>query len=464
MSRFTFPGNLAAVDYSAFLSQHDLVYLAPAPDGIDGLPVGNGDLGAMVWTPSDHLHLQINKTDLWDDGPDGPFGSWGDAEEESNTMLRSAGALSLGHGLPIFDRLYLTDFAARLRLAEAEVEIRAASPFAKMSAEVFVSKSAGVLVVHYQDWTEEKLPRRIELSRWGTRSLPHWYQKVLRAVPLSLTATQAGCDAEHVWIRQPLRDMHFAVVARLDGPARPHRLHNRAAAFVSEPATEFEGTVCVAVVNSEEADDPLAAAMQRVDAAATQGHTALRQEHQRWWGGFWQASFVDLPPEQDYVENLWYLNSYHLASCCQGRYPPNHIYALWAWNRDVFPWIHYYHWNDQLHTWPVHASGHAELALPYYRYRRAMLEHAMEDARQAHNIEGALYTDVANRKGYQAAAEGILSHNLTPGPQIAADFWRHWQYTRDEGFLKEYAYPVIREVARFYTGVLKRREDGCYTV
>ncbi len=464
MSEFTFPGNLTTVDYAAFLSQHDLVYLAPAPDGIDGLPIGNGDLGAMVWTPSDRLHLQINKIDLWDDGPEGPFNSWGDAEEESNTMLRSAGALSLGHGLPIFDRLYLTDFAARLHLAEAEVEIRAATPFAEMAAEIFVSKAAGVLVVHYHDWTEEKLPRRIELNRWGSRAFPHWYNKIKRDVPLSLTATQVGCDATHFWICQPLRGMHFAVVARLDGPARPRRVHNQATVCESEPMQEFEGTVYVAAVNSEEANDPLAEARRRVDIAVEQGFVALRQEHRRWWSNFWQASFVDLPPEQDYIENLWYLNSYHLASCCQGRYPPNHIYALWAWNRDVFPWAHYYHWNDQLHAWPVHAIGHGELAMPYYRYRRTMLEHVMKDARRIHNLEGAFYTDVANRKGYQAAREEVLSHNLTPGPQIAADFWRHWQYTRDKDFLKEYAYPVIREVARFYAGILRRREDGRYTI
>jgi hypothetical protein len=119
-----FPDRLTGVDYPGFLSQHDVVYLAPAPDGVDGLPLGNGDLGALLWTPSDHLRLAINKSDLWDDGPDGPFAGWGEADEEVSTMLRSAGTLSLGHGLPTFDRLYLTDFEARLRLAEARVELR----------------------------------------------------------------------------------------------------------------------------------------------------------------------------------------------------------------------------------------------------------------------------------------------------------------------------------------------------
>ncbi len=463
MTTCDFPGDLTHVDYAAFLSQHDVVYQSPVADGIDGLPVGNGDLGAMIWTPPDRLHLAINKVDLFDDGPDGPFSSWGDDVEESNTTQRAAGTLAISNGLPAYDRLYLTDFEGRLRLAEAEVDIRSVTPFARAKTEILASEDAGVLVVHYEDETEEALPRRIELARWGSRSFPHWYNKVKREITRPLQGTDCGSDGRHVWITQQLRALHFAVVALVDGPAAPRRLHSRAGVFESPPVTSFAATVYLAVVNSEEAGDPLATAIQRVDAAAQMGRQPLVAAHRQSWQRFWQTSFVDLPPEQDYLENLWYLNSYQVASASKGRYPLNHIDAIYSWNRDVRPWAHYYHWNDQIHIWPLHAIGHGELAMPYYRYRRSMLEHAMEDAQRVHGVDGAFYTDVANRKGYQAASEGILCRNLTPGPQIAADFWRHWQYTRDLDFLKEHAYPVIREVARFYAAFVQKSEDGRYT-
>jgi alpha-L-fucosidase 2 len=461
MSFFAFPDKLTQVDYPAFLSHHDVVYLAPAPDGIDGLPLGNGDLGAIVWTPTDRLQFAVNKIDLWDDGPDGLFGAWGSPEEEQSTLLRSACALSISHGLPSFDRLYLTDFEGRLRLAEAQVDFRSTTLFSRILAEAFVSKPAGCLVVRYRDETEEPVARRFELSRWGTRSLVHWYSHYLRGIPfpLSLTGTETGTDGQHLWINQPLRKLHFSVVARLDGPVVPRRLHRRAGVFESKPTTDFDGTLYLAVVNSEEAADPFKAAIERVDAAAAQGPDAVTQEHRRSWQRFWEVSFVDLPPQQDYVENLWYLNSYHVGSACTGRYPPNHIHALWAWNRDVFPWGHYYHWNEQLHVYSLHAIGHPELALPHLRWRRAMLDQTIKDARQVHNREGAYFADVSNRKGYQETG-GITKHNLTPGPQIAAQFWQHYQYTQDDRFLKEDAYPVIREVARFYLDTVERGEDG----
>jgi alpha-L-fucosidase 2 len=462
MSLYTLPDRLTHIDYPAFLSQHDVIYQGPAVEGIDGLPVGNGDLGAMVWTPANRLQFNINKIDLFDDGPDGPFVSWGNEDNETQTMPRHAGALSFSHGLPSFDSLYLTGFEGRLRLAQAQVEWRAQTPFSRVFAETFVSQSAGTLVVHYQDETEEALPRLIELSRWGSRSLIHWYSVIKREVPLSLLATQSGTDGVHLWITQQLRGMHFCIAARLVGPAAPRLLHQRAGAFESEPMRSFEATIYVAVVNSEEAPDPQAAAIQKVDNAANRGLDALKQDHYHTWQRFWEASFVDLPPEQDYIENLWYLNSYHTGSCCRGSYPPNHIHALWAWNRDVFPWCDYYHWNDQLHVYPLHSTGHPELALPYFRYRRAMLEHAIEDARRVHHCGGAFYTDVANRKGYQDTTPGT-NENLTPGPQIAAQFWQHFQYTLDADFLRDTAFPVIREVTQFYLDKLILREDGRYS-
>jgi hypothetical protein len=464
VSIFAFPGRLTQVDYSAFLSKHDVVYLAPVPNGIDGLPIGNGDLGATVWTPTDRLQFSINKVDLWDDGPDGPFTAWGPRDEDTLTFLRAAAVLSISHHLPSFDRLYLTNFEGRLRLAEAQVDIHSATPFSRVHAEALISEAAKVMVVHYRDETEEAVPRRFELARWGTRSMLHWYQHIQRSAleNISLTGTQAGVDGQHLWITQQLRDLHFAVVARLDGPAVPRRIHRRAAVFESEPIRAFEGTLYLSVVNSEEAEAPLAAATARVDAAAEKGQQTIVRKHRRSWQRFWETSFVDLPPEQDYLENLWYLNSYHVGSACKGRYPPHHIHALWAWNRDLFPFPWYGHWNNQLHLYSLHAIGHPELALPHLRWRRAMLTQAIQDARRVHNRAGAFYSEVANRKGFQDA-DGISRYGLNPGPQIAALFWQHYQYTRDETFLNESAYPVIREVARFYLDSLEKREDGCYT-
>jgi hypothetical protein len=47
---------------------------------------------------------------------------------------------------------------------------------------------------------------------------------------------------------------------------------------------------------------------------------------------------------------------------------------------------------------------------------------------------------------------------------IAKPFWLRFLYTWDLDFLRDMAYPVLREGARFYADYLKRSEDGLYHV
>ena len=68
------------------LSQHDVVYLSPPDDPSLGLPIGNGDLGALLWSTSNELVVALNKCDTWDDGPAGPFSGRRELEEHFTTL------------------------------------------------------------------------------------------------------------------------------------------------------------------------------------------------------------------------------------------------------------------------------------------------------------------------------------------------------------------------------------------
>jgi alpha-L-fucosidase 2 len=47
---------------------------------------------------------------------------------------------------------------------------------------------------------------------------------------------------------------------------------------------------------------------------------------------------------------------------------------------------------------------------------------------------------------------------------LAQHLWRHYEYGRDREFLRERAYPFLREVARFYESYPIRDERGTYQV
>ena len=56
---------LLKVDYAKLVSNADLHYTSPVLRSEEGMPVGNGTMGSLVWTTSDSLKLQINRVDVF---------------------------------------------------------------------------------------------------------------------------------------------------------------------------------------------------------------------------------------------------------------------------------------------------------------------------------------------------------------------------------------------------------------
>ncbi|MBL4879819.1 MAG: hypothetical protein JKX82_00710 [Oleispira sp.] len=465
-----FDGKNLRIDQQAFLSQHDIVYLSPTEEGYEGFPIGNGDLGAMVWTPADKLYFQINKTNTWDDAPEGMFSPWEDKKNpeksEHFTSLRSCGQLMIEPGLPAFDWMYLKDFEGRLSLADAQASWKAQGPLGNIQCRSFIaSGDLPVMVVHYEDELSEPVERRVKLARWGSRVFEHWYQSVRRDLHMGNEGTVVGSEGDETWIVQSTRSLKFAMAAKLVGPGvDAQRFNKYETGYVINTGKRCSFDVFISVVTSEEADDPLAKARENVRAAADAGSEKIYTKHKERWAEFWSKSFIDIP--DNYLENLWYMNLYQIGSSARGDYPPHFINSIWSWNRDVRPWNHYYQWNQQIYTWPLHTSGHPELMMPYAKWKLEGLDKAMETAKIAHGIEGAFYSDVSDRRGNQGVGESAseVSNSFGSTGLMAMDLWRHYQYTLDKEYLEEYAYPIMREVVRLYTNILQMGDDGNYFI
>ncbi|MCC7353416.1 MAG: hypothetical protein IT330_06615 [Anaerolineae bacterium] len=453
---------------SDLLDAHDIRYLSPASEGRFALPVGNGDLGTMVWTPPGRLQLAINKSNAWDDAPDYPVPDWhwSPLTEEKMTALVSCAALSIRNNLPLFEPLYLDDFEARVHLREGYVSVNARSPFCTTQARTYVLRDPDILLVDYDEQAQEPVEREFILERWGSRRLFHWFAQVVPDTTVGLHGTAVGCDERHVWIEQKLRRITFAVAARFVGaPARLDSPNSHAARITTERARDLHGQLYLAVVTSEEDEHPLAAAKRRVDEAIGLGTEALLARNEERWAEFWSRSYVRLP--DPYLENLYYFSRYQMGASSAGPYPPMHHGGIWIWNHDVGNWGSYYHWNEQQMVWPAHAAGHPELAMGYYDWRFKGLERAKETARKIHGIGGAFYSDVSDRDGRIATngqMDTHLTYNLTPGSQIAMDFWRHYRYTGDRDFLRTRAYPMMKAAIQFYLEYIERDEKGVYHV
>jgi alpha-L-fucosidase 2 len=57
--------SLMKVDYKSLVSRADLSYDVPVTRSEEGMPVGNGTMGSLVWTTPSAMHFQINRVDVF---------------------------------------------------------------------------------------------------------------------------------------------------------------------------------------------------------------------------------------------------------------------------------------------------------------------------------------------------------------------------------------------------------------
>ena len=439
------------------LAQHDIVWESPPEDALQGIPIGNGDLGLLLWTEGSRLVAAVNKVDLFDDYPE-PGGATGRIEYDHDPALKHGAKLIIDFGMPVFDVLFLQAFKAKLGLADATAKIESKTPFLQVKINAFSSYPDKVIAVECEAQCDEEISATAVMERFGSRPFSYWYSANNRDAAIGLDGTHTEVDGDTILIRQDLRTLHFVAGARMTGMKETgERLGSHSGRFGTAKAKKLKFTLLISVLTSENSPDPKDGVLRILDKAAGKSEKTLHDAHAKDWKKFWDASFIDIPV--DYLENIWYLNLYYANSSCRGAYPPRFNNGIWSWNRDVSNWVYYFHWNMQNFIWPLHTANHAELTLPYFTFRSRSLPNAKAYAKNNQGHKGAFYADVADRLGNN---KGARWHNETPGSQIALLFWKHFKFTGDEHFLKQKAWPVIKEVARYYASLVEKGADGIY--
>src|SRR5208283_498664 len=69
--------DLTSADYKSQVSKADLNYTSPVVRSEEGIPIGNGRMGTLVWTTPNALHFQINRVDVFAMGNNTNSFPWG---------------------------------------------------------------------------------------------------------------------------------------------------------------------------------------------------------------------------------------------------------------------------------------------------------------------------------------------------------------------------------------------------
>ena len=169
-----------------------------------------------------------------------------------------------------------------------------------------------------------------------------------------------------------------------------------------------------------------------------------------------------------YLETLYYQFGRYLliASSRPGNLPAN-LQGIWA-NQVDGPWHVDYHNNInlQMNYWPACSTGLSECVEPLIDFIRTLQKPGERTAKAYFGARGWTASISGNIFGFTTPLrDQDMSWNFNPmaGPWLATHLWEYYDYTRDMKFLRETAYPLIRESAIFTADYLWHKPDGSYT-
>lgn len=461
-----------------------------ASDWLDGSPIGNGDLGALVMATQSRTSFALAKSNVWDERCDDgsgerrsfrPFDNfaqlrellaarqWDEIEARFEARRRRwSGMFALLPAATVtldttrFEKeIEMLEFHRHLGMQEAIATADYRTRVRKVHTAAFVSAEHEVLVAHHR--------ASLNVLR-GTPQRPlHLGVDISLDVQLRDETAQVECGSEGnlLWLR--VRGYHALeyVVALLIVPNDARMTQSPSALTVQarEQGEEehLDFTLLAAIVSIKDSDNPLREAVRRVHAAGARQHAHLKERHVAWWRNFWSASCVHIPDED--LLRQYHFGLYLLGSSSRPGCQMPGLQGLWTTRQEGSGWNEYTNdLNIQMTYWPIYTANHLELGWPYYETVTGWLPQARKDTAEYYGCRGAQFACCASPDGIAPAGYLTTWHWAGHAAFIAQNFWTHYQYSQDTEFLRDIAYPFLKECALFYLDFLKKDQRGLYEI
>lgn len=522
------PAPLLDVDYRKLVSRADLVYEKPVPRSEEGIPIGNGRMGSLVWTTPTQLRFQINRVDVYASNcASNSFferhtdycGGCGFVDIDFGTGTGAAPFPESGFGqhLGVYDgalRIEGKGLTARL-LAWPEHDVMAisvdggATPVVRLRMLRFEANSG----------QSEKLIRD-HIAVVQTRN--------------HTAASQLIVREDRVALSQDFREGDFCcksavaigVVGRTAQPQLLNETEVGLAAAGSAPYTILIASAATFDPN----EDVVAGALRALDEAQAKGFAIMEGQTAGWWHDFWRRGFIHLTSSDgvaDFVEQHYTYFLYLMGATSRGKFPTKFNGMLWNTGGDFRSWGSQ-HWFANLSCYyeALPETNRWELMDPMFDMYSGMYQACSTAARQQWGSQGmyipeTVYFDGLEKLPDDLATEmqalyllkkpwdqrserfrefaitklphssrwnwiesgswvnghwtikdrgygpyGPVNHSFASSAKIAYLFWRRYEFTLDRDWLAKRAYPMLLGAVEFYRNYpnVKKGADGKYHI
>jgi alpha-L-fucosidase 2 len=450
--------------FASSASTNDLVlwYQAPAKNPItEGLPIGNGPMGGLILGAPQKDHIVVDEDSLWT-GNENPSGDY-------NTMGAYQFLGDLFVNLPGHE--HASEYRRDLDIGQALAHVSYTVDGVKYRREYFCSHPAGLMVVQLTADKPGSYTGSIELKD------SHQAQAVVAENRITVAGVLSN-GLKYEWqmllladggsVRANAGDLEFTNCNKL--------------ILLIAAGTDY----AMDYAKQYRAESPHARLMAQLDAAARKDYETLRAEHIRDFQSLFNRVTLSLgeslpsqtarPTDQRKAAAasvvdpglealLFQYGRYLMISCSRPGGLPANLQGLWN-DSNSPPWHSDYHANIniQMNYWPAEAANLSECQTPLFD----LIQSQIPAWRQATVAAPDLKTpdNQLTKRGFAIRT----SHNIfggmgwkwdkTANAWYCLHFWEHYSFSGDKTYLKNIAYPVLKETCELWEDHLKTLPNG----
>jgi hypothetical protein len=506
--------SIMKIDYKSLVSRADLNYDTPVFRSEEGMPIGNGRMGTLVWTTPDALHYQINRVDVFAMGNN--TNSFQDGHNNYSNGLGYVDINMIDYGDEVFSG---RNFNQHLSVYEGLTTVSGNG----VKARALAWTDGDVIATEIDDQRANPSTINIDLRmlRYSISYIDgkNWELTSNHAIQIKKgehTATSRfEIRAGKIILIQEFKERDYynasAVAIGVVGRESKAVYYNESTIRLSAKPGKGKFVMLTSNASSFDPKEDIAnLALEQLNAAQSKNFDGLLQDNRTWWGNYWPKSIIRLHSADNVANEVeknltFYL--YAMACCSRGDYMPGFRGMVWYTNGDMAMWGSQYWWNNNgtyfngltpvnrpeliepvFKTFSNHYDAYATAArqqwgskgiwipettwfngpevLPnniadelreLYLVRKPWNERskAFDDYAETKNDLNSRWNYLFLRRSSKAGENSSgpfawVSHIMSTTGKIAYVYWLNYAYYLDKEWLREIGYPVIKGVAEFY--------------
>ncbi len=438
--------------------KHNLIFDSLPTRWDEALPIGNGMLGALVWNKDGNLRFSLDQAELWDERP---MKGLHRKEFKYKWIQEQVFKKDYKPVQDNFDWPYDHEPApTKIPGGAVEFDMKrwgevVSSELDIKTATVKVTWQTGIVLNTFVHATKpigwfsfENIPRDFDL----TLVAPLYNNPVK-----NIADPVGGDDLGRLRYKQgniKRTDNSITYVQHGWGGFK----YKITIQWKYNSPTSIEGAWTISTENKKKKfnDD-----YSFIETALKEGINENSQSHSSWWSIFWNKSGLKVP--DTVIEKQWYLEQYKFGSTSRVGAPPISLQAIWtADNGRIPPWKGDYHHdlNTQLSYWPSYSGNHLEEGMAYLDHLDQNKENYKRYTKLFFGVDGLAVPGVTTLNGTEMG--GWIQYSLSPtvSSWLSHHYYLQWRYGMDTAFLRNRAYPWIKDVAVFLENITAKNEKG----